>query len=204
MQVEQRARAVIGPMVLEYYEKLKDVVDAIGVTDAKRRALPAQKGFDKAAAAVLACGKRGGKLVFIGNGASASIASHQAVDFWKGTGIRAISFNDAALLTCISNDYGYERVFEKPLSLFLEPKDLLVAISSSGRSANILRAASLCRKKSAFLLTLSGFSAVNPLRKLGDLNFYVPAQTYGLIEVAHHSILHCLLDALVRSRRHGH
>src|SRR3989338_10285965 len=89
----------------------------------------------------------GGKLLFIGNGASASIASHMAVDFWKNAGIKAFSFNDAVTLTCLSNDYGYRHVFEKPICVFGDKKDLLIAISSSGQSENILRAAIAAKEK---------------------------------------------------------
>lgn len=137
---------------------------------------------------------RGGKLMFVGNGASAAIASHQATDFMRGVGMRALAFNDGALLTCLGNDYGYERTFEVPVGLHADPQDLLVCISSSGASANILRAAEKAREIGCRLLTLSGFAANNPLRALGDVRFYVPSDSYGRVEVAHLAILHCICD----------
>ena len=184
-----------------YYRDLKAAMDGISVSGTGIAATGAGAGVERAIRLIRRQAGRGGSLYFIGNGASASIASHQAVDFWKGTGIPATAFNDAALLTCISNDFGYERVFEKPLELFLKTKDVLIAISSSGSSPNILRASVLARKKRSVIITLSGFRPGNRLRKCGDLNFYVPAVSYGLVEVIHHSILHCILDTMVKQGR---
>ena len=138
----------------------------------------------------------GGKVIFIGNGGSAAIASHQAVDFWKNGGIRAVSFNDTSLLTCISNDYGYEHVFEKPIEMFAESSDVLIAISSSGKSRNILRGVEIARSKNCFVITLSGFKPDNPLRRKGRLNFYVPSESYGFVEISHLTICHYLADRL--------
>lgn len=143
----------------------------------------------------------GNKLMFIGNGASAAISSHMATDFWKTGGMRAMAFNDASGLTCIGNDFGYPHLFEKPVEMFADEGDVLVAISSSGRSENILRAAAAARAKKCLVLTLSGFEPDNPLRALGDGNFYVPVRSYGQVEVLHHSICHCLLDTIVATRR---
>ncbi|WP_334109648.1 SIS domain-containing protein [Thermodesulfitimonas autotrophica] len=148
---------------------------------------------------------RGGKLIFVGNGGSAGIASHMAIDFWKNGGMRAVAFNDGALLTCIGNDFGYAEVFAKPVRMFAEPEDVLVAISSSGQSENILRAVEAGRLCGCRVITLSGFAATNPLRRMGDINFYVPASHYGFVEVGHQMILHALLDIIIeRQKRKGH
>ena len=112
-----------------------------------------------------------------------------------------MAFNDSALLTCVSNDYGYEHVFEKPVEMFADTGDLLIAISSSGKSQNILRAVGAARLKNAKMITLSGFDEDNPLRSMGDLNFYVPSPSYGPVEVVHHSICHCLLDVVIREKQ---
>ena len=140
------------------------------------------------------------KIIFIGNGASASIASHQGVDFWKSGGMRAISFNDAALLTCVGNDYGYEYVFAKPLEMFAEKGDVLIAISSSGKSENIIRAVKKAVTKNCKVITLSGFKKANILSRLGDLNFYVPVQKYSHVEIIHHSIFHYILDIIIETK----
>lgn len=180
-----------------YYEILRKLTQSITVTDKTGKKLGLEAGFRGAIDLITLCGKRRGKLIFIGNGASASISSHMAVDFWKNGKIRAISFNDASLLTCISNDFGYKRVFEKPIEMFINPGDILVAISSSGKSENIIRGVRMARSKGGGVITLSGFNKDNILRSLGDINFYVPSSSYGQVEVIHHSICHCILDTIV-------
>jgi D-sedoheptulose 7-phosphate isomerase len=148
----------------------------------------------RASSAIAELRGSGRKVMFIGNGASAAIASHMAADFAKNGGVRALAFNDAALLTAVSNDTSYEQVFEAPVRLFAEPGDILLAISSSGRSPNILRAGRAARELGCRLMTLSGFDADNPLRGMGELNFHVPCLSYGVTEVLHHSLCHCILD----------
>ena len=142
----------------------------------------------------------GKKLIFIGNGASASISSHMATDYWKNGGMRAVTFNDPALLTCLSNDCGYENVFGKSIEMFADEGDVLIAISSSGKSENILNGVRAARDKGAKVVTLSGFSPDNPLRFTGDINFFVPSGDYGPVEVIHLSITHCILDAIIALR----
>jgi D-sedoheptulose 7-phosphate isomerase len=179
-----------------YYQNLKQVMDSLVVTDPKGNTLEFFQGIGDAAGLIAKQARAGFKIFFIGNGASAAISSHMATDFWKNGGIRALSFNDGALLTCIGNDYGYEQVFAKPMQMFADPGDVLIAISSSGQSPNILLGADAAREKQCRLITLSGFMPDNPLRSLGDFNFYVPAHTYGAVEILHHSICHCLLDMI--------
>jgi D-sedoheptulose 7-phosphate isomerase len=134
------------------------------------------------------------KVMIIGNGGSAGISSHLAVDFWKNGGVKATAFNDSSLLTCISNDYSYEEVFQKPVEMFAEPGDILFAISSSGRSKNILNAVKAAKEKHVTVITLSGFDTSNPLRTLGDINIYTPHHDYGVVEVSHVAIIHSLLN----------
>lgn len=136
----------------------------------------------------------GGKLILIGNGGSAAIASHQATDFIRACSIPAFAPLDLTLLTCMGNDLGYENVFSEPLKLLAGPEDILVAISSSGKSANILKAVSVMREKDLKIITLSGFSPDNPLRRLGDINFYVPSDSYRHVESAHLFVCNWLLD----------
>jgi D-sedoheptulose 7-phosphate isomerase len=183
--------------IVAYYQILRQLTQGIVVTDRSGKKLNLQSGFEKSIRLINICRKNGRKLMFIGNGASASIASHMAADFWKNGKIKAMAFNDAALLTSISNDFGYPFVFEKPISEFADAGDILFAISSSGESENILRAARMARNKNVLVISLSGFKEDNPLRKLGNVNFYVPFKKYGYVEVIHHSICHCLLDTLV-------
>jgi D-sedoheptulose 7-phosphate isomerase len=139
------------------------------------------------------------RFFFIGNGGSAAIASHMAADWLKNGNVAAMCFNDPALLTCIANDLGYENVFAKPLSLHGGQGDVLFAISSSGQSKSITRAAYVASGLRMKIITLSGFRPDNPLRKMGELNFYVPSDRYGEVEIAHHTICHGILDRCITS-----
>lgn len=137
------------------------------------------------------------KLFFIGNGGSAGIAVHMTADFLKNGHMRTIDMYGAATLTCLGNDYGYEYVFSKQLELLADPGDMLVAISSSGNSPNILRAAEAVRAIGGFIVTFTGFAADNRLRKLGDRNLYVPCGEYGIVESIHNQILQQAVDEIM-------
>ena len=137
---------------------------------------------------------RGQRIYFIGNGASAMMASHFAADACKNAGLSAIAFNDASLLTAIGNDAAFEEIFALPLRQLARPGDLLVAISSSGNSPNVVRALDQMRTLPAQIVTLSGKRPDNRARTRGDLNFYVAAERYGWVECAHQLILHYWLD----------
>jgi D-sedoheptulose 7-phosphate isomerase len=181
-------------------DTIKVVLDSVISTNANGKEYEFDEAIRDSVSVISLVSAADGKVMIIGNGASASIASHIAVDFWKNTCIRATSFNDSALLTCISNDYGYEHVFEKPVGMFSKKEDLLIAISSSGQSKNILLAVKAAKEKGIKVLTLSGFKKDNPLRKLGDINFYAPASEYGYVEVTHHFICHCLVDIVAKKK----
>lgn len=141
------------------------------------------------------------KLFFIGNGGSAAIASHMTIDYSKNGGYKAIAFNDASALTCLANDYSYEDVFSKQIEKWADENDMLFAISSSGKSPNILNACLAAKKKNCFIVTLSAFEPTNPLRGLGDINFYVPISEYGFAEISHLSILHSILDLAMKEKQ---
>lgn len=135
------------------------------------------------------------KMMLIGNGGSAAIASHMQNDLCDGAGVRAMNFYDLPLLTAVSNDHGYESVFERPVDVWVDAGDLLLAVSSSGQSHNILRAVRLCVSRGCRIMTFSGFRADNPLREMGDLNFYVPSDVYGCVELVHAALGHFLTDS---------
>jgi len=137
------------------------------------------------------------KILMAGNGGSAAIASHVAVDFTKAVGVRAMSFNVPELITCFGNDYGYERWVERALGFYADPGDLVILISSSGKSPNILNAARLTKRSRLKLITFSGFSSGNPLRKLGDINFWLDSSGYNIVEMTHSVWLGAILDALM-------
>lgn len=187
------------PDTTTYLKGLGEVLLKIETTAPSQKSFDLNHGMEEAVQMILKQAKQGKKIIFIGNGGSAAIASHQSVDYWKNGGIRAIAFNDVSLLTCIGNDYGYPFVFEKPIEMFADAGDLLIAISSSGKSDNILNGARMARKKGCPVITMSGFKPDNPLRSLGDLNFYVPAPTgaYGFVEIAHLTLCHCFIDNII-------
>ena len=143
------------------------------------------------------------KLIVIGNGGSAAMASHVAVDFIKAGGIRAINFNEADLITCLANDYGHENWMSKAIEFYADPNDLVILISSSGKSPNILNAAIQCKNMGLTLVTLSGFEQENPLRQLGDLNLWVDSKSYNIVEMTHHIWLLAVLDYLIASGQAG-
>jgi len=149
---------------------------------------------------VARCAAAGGKVIYIGNGGSASIAGHMAADLWKNGGVKTLCFAEPSLLTCLANDLGYENVFATPTETYADKGDIYVAISSSGQSANILKAAAAALKKGCTLVTLSGFKADNPLRKMGGLNFYVDSSVYGVVETAHSAICHAVVDCVIKER----
>lgn len=138
--------------------------------------------------------EQSGTIYLVGNGASASMASHMAADLAKNARVHTEVFSDLSLITAISNDMGFDKVFAEPLSRRARPGDMLVAVSSSGASPNVLAAAEVARARDLDIVTLTAMSADNPLRKAGTLNVYVPARTYGYAESCHAAILHHWMD----------
>ena len=141
--------------------------------------------------------KKNGKVFIAGNGGSAAIASHVAVDFTKNTPVRAMNFNEADLITCLANDYGYEHWVEKAIELYAQKNDVVILISSSGKSKNIINAAFKAREMGLKLITFSGFDANNPLRKTGHMNFWVDSKVYNVVEITHHVWLLAMVDKMV-------
>jgi D-sedoheptulose 7-phosphate isomerase len=178
----------------DYSKTLFDRLRAAVATDGGGRILPMQAAFDAWRDMTADAKGRDKVHYFVGNGASATMASHMALDCAKNAGIRALAFNDLASLTALGNDLGYDQSFAAPLRWHARPGDLLVAISSSGRSPNILAAIAAARDKECRIVTLTGMRDDNPARRGGDLNFYVPGRTYGCVECLHQVLLHCWLD----------
>jgi D-sedoheptulose 7-phosphate isomerase len=139
---------------------------------------------------------RGGRLYLVGNGGSAGVASHAVTDFLNVGKIRATTLHDPSLLTCMSNDYGYEVAFARIIATMAAREDALIAISSSGQSANIRNAATEMRKLGGKVVTLSGFKGDNPLRTLGDFNIWLDSTDYGMVEIGHQFVLHNLADRI--------
>jgi D-sedoheptulose 7-phosphate isomerase len=179
---------------LGYFDRIGRLLASMEATDAQALPLAVDRAADQAVERILAVGGAGRCVVLIGNGGSASIAGHVQMDLCNRVGVRAHVFNDSPVLTALANDHGYEAAFELLVRLWLRPGDCLVAISSSGQSENILRSVRAARSRESAVLTLSGFRPDNPLRRLGDINFYVASTEYGKVEVAHHALAHFLTD----------
>ncbi|MCF8506868.1 MAG: SIS domain-containing protein [Caulobacter sp.] len=177
-----------------YFETLKRLFDTAEAHTGEGRALPLDEAVTRMVGMVRGCAEDGGKVMFVGNGGSAGIAGHMAIDYGKNGGFPAIAFNDPAALTCLANDLGFENVFARQIEMLGRAGDLLVAISSSGRSPNILRAVAAAQARNCPVITLSGFDSDNPLRHAGALNFHVASHVYGLVEIAHLALCHAALD----------
>ena len=140
----------------------------------------------------------GRKIIVVGNGGSAAMSSHVCVDLTKAASIRAVNFNEADLITCFANDYGYEQWVSKALEAYSDPSDLAILISSSGKSKNIINAAETAKKIKLSVITFSGFLSDNPLRKLGDLNLWLDSPEYNIVEMTHHVWLVAIIDYLIK------
>ncbi len=138
-------------------------------------------------------------IYLIGNGGSSAIAEHMAIDLTKNAGLRAMAISGSPMLTTFSNDYGYEKVFQKAIDSFGKAGDVLIAISSSGASKNILNACKTAKDKNMRIITFSGFNNDNPLRKEGDINFWVDSKAFGYVEIIHNLLIHYINDAIIGS-----
>jgi len=181
---------------LSYLDRLAAIFKGVEVTNRNGRE---PDGIEVACRMFKSAYENDHKVILIGNGGSAAIASHTAIDLSKNARIPAMAFNDPAALTCLANDFGYDQVFAKQISYHALPGDVLVAISSSGMSINILNAVYEVYTRVGFarIVTFSGFDPANKLRKCGDLNFYVPSDQYGFVELSHMILLHSIIDKLV-------
>lgn len=177
-----------------YFQRFQEAMDNIEASDAST-ALAYGDALEKVQDLLVEVQKTANKIMIIGNGGSAGVASHMSVDFWKNGNVRAMTFNDAPTLTCVSNDYSYEDVFQVPIRQFAVAGDIVICISSSGGSENIIRGAQAGIDTGCHVITCSGFDPENPLRKMGNLNFFVPSYSYGFVETLHQLIIHSFLDA---------
>lgn len=177
-----------------YLRTLHDVLCRTEVTLADGSVVPLEAGVSDAVARLEAVKAGGRKVMLIGNGGSAAIASHVQNDLCKSVGVRALVMSEPPLMMALANDDGYETVFEQQVNLWAQPGDMLIAISSGGRSPNILRGVAAALEHECSVVTFSGFAADNPLRRLGTVNFYVPASEYGYVELGHSILLHLVTD----------
>ncbi len=135
------------------------------------------------------------KIIIFGNGGSAAIASHFTTDVLKNTNLKCLNLSDTSLITCLANDYGYKNVNSKFLELYGNKGDILIAISSSGKSLNIINSVKTAKKIGfSKIITLSGFKKNNKLKQCGDFNFWIDSSNYNIIENSHQVLLLTLID----------
>jgi D-sedoheptulose 7-phosphate isomerase len=174
----------------KFYKEIFDQInDLLKVTD--------YDALEKITKSLILANSKNKKVIIFGNGGSAAISSHVSVDLTKNARIRCINFNEADLLTCFSNDFGYEKVFSKSIEFYADKGDVVIIISASGRSKNLLEAAKICKKKRIFLCTLTGFSKSNPLKKMGNINMWVNSKAYNIIENIHQIWLLSIVDRII-------
>ena len=186
-----------------YLSSVSDGLNGLTATDRDGNDVPVADAFARWVDLTHTVATAGGDVYFAGNGASAAMASHFAADACKNGRLRSHVLHEPALLTACGNDEAFTEVFALPLERFSRQGDLFISISSSGASPNIVRALEFARTVPLAVVTLSGRSADNPSRRLGDLNFYIPAERYGWIESAHNVVLHYWLDQYLNAHVRG-
>lgn len=186
----------IGEKSIDWMKQLTGHLSAVEcASDGKK--VPLAAAFDAFAALYAEIRSRGKAVWWVGNGGSSGICSHLSQDTLNKLLVRSFVLTDPALSTCMANDYGYENVYARPLDILSNEGDLLIAISSSGKSKNILSAVQVAAKKKMKVVTLSGFEPNNPLRSTSsNLSFYVPSHLYGQVEIGHETILHAVIEVM--------
>jgi len=182
---------------VKWFEELAGIISRSEVTDLAGAQHEVNDGFGLLLKKSSVLREQRKNVFFIGNGASASMASHIAADLNKNAKLKTRVFTDLALLTALVNDLGVEQMFSEPLRQQASAGDMLVVISSSGNSVNLVRAVEEAREMGLYIVTFTGMKKDNRLRRLGDLNFYIPAPDYGFAESGHAALLHFWVDTFV-------
>jgi len=175
-------------------EKFSQIIGLTKITNAKKQDCDLEIEIASLQVRLLKLKNNYHNLYIVGNGGSAGVAAHAVTDFFNVAQIRATTLHESSLLTCMANDFGYENAVARMLAQLLNPGDMVIAISSSGNSMNMRNAAATASEKGAYIVTLTGFSADNPLRHLGDMNIWLDSDDYGFVEVGHQFILHNIAD----------
>ena len=139
----------------------------------------------------------GKKMIFVGNGASNTIVNHAALDYMGQTGITTIAVNDPAIITAFSNDFGYENAFKRYCQINYEVGDILVCVSSSGSSPNVVNAANYVKSIGGTVAGFSGFEETNGLANVSDYSFWVDSNLYNVVESIHNLWLAMICDLLI-------
>ena len=144
------------------------------------------------------------KVLIFGNGGSAAIANHFTIDLTKNGGIRCVNFNESSLITCFANDFGYENWIKEAIKFYSCKGDLLILISSSGNSKNMINAAKFAKKNKIFkVITFTGFNKNNSLKKIGDINLWINSKAYNFVENTHQLWLLALVDLIIGKKEYS-
>ena len=138
-----------------------------------------------------------GRLIFIGNGASASLSSHAATDFTKQAKITSIAFNDHNLITALSNDYGYENWVSKAIEYYSNDNDMLIFISVSGESKNLINGLNFAKKRNLKTASLTGSKEQNTIKSNTDISLWVDSKAYNIVECIHTIWITLIIDLFV-------
>ena len=179
----------------EYFDDFKKIIN-FNSDEIKKKLINLKKIF-------ITTKKNRKKILIFGNGGSAAIASHFSVDLTKNAKIRCTNYNESDLITCFSNDFGYERWVEMAIKYYGNKGDVLIVISSSGKSKNMINACIAARKKKfSKIITLTGHLVNNPVKKLGDINLWVNSKAYNYIENIHQFWLLSLVDLVIGKKNY--
>jgi len=178
----------------KYLSTFKDVLKSLVIFDNKGIAISEEISWSILSQKLNETKNKNATIYLIGNGGSNAIISHASVDFLNTCKIKAVPLTNGSQLTCFANDFGYEQVFVKPLETLISKEDILIAVSSSGFSKNIINGVEVAKNIGAFIVTLSGFKSDNALKQIGDINFWLNSNHYGMVEIGHSLILHYISD----------
>jgi len=179
----------------EYFDDFKKIIN-FNSDKIKKKLINLKKIF-------ITTKKNRKKILIFGNGGSAAIASHFSVDLTKNAKIRCTNYNEPDLITCFSNDFGYERWVEMAIKYYGNKGDVLIVISSSGKSKNMINACIAARKKKfSKIITLTGHLVNNPVKKLGDINLWVNSKAYNYVENIHQFWLLSLVDLVIGKKNY--
>lgn len=157
--------------------------------------MPFDKALEQTALVFKSVKEKDASVWWVGNGGSAAICSHLSQDMLNKLGLKSLFCGDISMMTCMANDFGYENVYSTPLNKLASKNDLLIAISSSGNSDNILSCVKLAQEKQMDIITLSGFSQTNKLwNEQSTVSFFVTSDLYGIVEMSHEAILHGVIE----------
>jgi D-sedoheptulose 7-phosphate isomerase len=149
-----------------------------------------------------ACFQADGKSIIFGNGGSACDAAHFAEEFtgrFRGDrkALPVISFNDASHITCVGNDYGFEEIFSRPTQAFCQKGDVVIGLSTSGNSANVIKAMEVAKEKGAITVALIGKDG-GKMKGCYDYEWIIPGKTSDRIQEIHMMILHIIIEGVER------